>query len=129
MSVTRFADMEKRINPGRRGALTEEELWDVTESVQSSYFLGSEYGATIDECMTDFYDVAEPEWIAFQTRDFTCYVNCSGVSEIDGEEVEVALQFMMSDDLRSFALVAMTVDDIPQTDEFIEEFQTAFSKQ
>ncbi len=128
MDITLFEDIENRISPNKRGALTDEELWDVIESVQESSFIGSERSGTIEECMTDFYDGMAPEWMAFQTRDYTCYVNCTGVSEIDGEEMEVALQFMMSEDLRSFALVAMTVDDVPQTDGFIEEFQAAFSK-
>ncbi len=128
MAATLFADINDRINQNKKGALTDEELWDVIDSVRDSYFLGNEYGETIDECMTDFYDDMTPEWIAFQTKDRTCYVNCTGMSFIDGEDVEVSLQFMMSDDLRSFALVAMTVDEVPQTDEFIEEFQAAFSK-
>lgn len=128
MSVSLFADIEKRISPNKRGALTDEELWDVMKSVQDSYFLGNEYGRTIDECMTEFYDGNAPDWIAFQTKDRTCYVNCCGVSEIDGDEVEVALQFMMDEDLRSFSLVAMTVDDEPQSDETMEEFQAAFSR-
>ncbi len=129
MGTTLFADINDRISPNKKDALTEEELWDVIDSVRDSYFLGNEYGETIDECMTDFFDQMTPEWIAFQSKDGTCYVNCSGISDIDGEDVEIALQFMMSDDLRSFALVAMTVNEEPQTDEFIEEFQAAFSNE
>lgn len=128
MGVTLFADIENRISSDKRGALTDEELWDVIDSVRDSYFLGSEDGDTIDDCMTEFFDQMTPDWIAFQAKDGTCYVNCMGVSDIDNEDVEVALQFMMSDDLRSFSLVAMTVDGVPQTDEFIDEFQAAFSR-
>ena len=128
MGITLFADINDRINPNKRGALTDEELWDVIDSVRDSYFLGNEDGETIEECMIDFFDGAAPEWIAFQAKDGTCYVNCTGISDIDNEDTEISLQFMMSDDLRAFSLVAMTVDDEPQTDAFIEEFQSAFSK-
>lgn len=128
MGATKFADINDRIKPNKKGALTDEELWDVIDSVRDSYFLGNEDGDTIDDCMTDFFDQMTPEWIAFQAKDGTCYVNCTGISDIDDEETEIALQFMMSDDLRSFSLVAMTVDNVPQTDEFIDEFQAAFSK-
>lgn len=125
---TPFADLNNRINPHSPRALTDEELWDVIDSVRDSYFLGSEDGDTIEDCLTDFFDGMTPEWLAFQSPDGTCYVNAAGISGIDDDDTEIALQFEMSDDLRSFSLVAMTVGGVPQTDDFMDEFQAAFAQ-
>ena len=128
MQPTLFADMNDRIDPSSRKALNDEALWDVIDSVRDSFFLGCEDGDTIDDCLTDFFDGMTPEWLAFQSPDGTCYVNVSGISDIDEDDTEIALQFEMSDDLRSFSLVAMTVGGVPQTDKFMEQFQNAFAK-
>lgn len=127
MAITQFIGLEERMESGRRGALDEDALWDVIDSVRDSFFLGCEEGDTIEECMTDFFDGMQPEWLAFQTDDGTCYVNCTGISDIDGEDTEIALQFQMDDDLCSFSLYAMTVAGVAQSDEFMDEFQAAFS--
>lgn len=126
--VTLFVDFNDRLDPDSPIALDEDELWDVIDSVRDSFFLGNEHGATIDECMTDFFDGMTPEWLAFQDPDGVCYVNCSGISNIDGYDTEIALQFCMSEDLESFSLVAMVVGGIEQTDRFMDDFQAAFSE-
>lgn len=126
MDATPFVDKHNTIDPADPAALTRDELLDVVDSVRDSNFLGCDGGSTIEDCMIDFCDGMTPEWCAFQDPDGTCYVNCAGIADLDGEDIEIALQFEMSSDLKSFSLYAMTIEGEPQTDKFMDEFQLAF---
>ena len=50
------------------------------------------------------------------------YINCKCSATVGGRDVEIALQFGIGDDRRSFALLAIMLDNRAQTDDYIDEF-------
>lgn len=121
MDITEFVDSALRISPDSEYAVSEDILMDITDCIQNSSFLNDE-GATIEARLTTLCDGRHPSWEAFQSKRGPIYVNCSCTASSGGHDVEIALQFGISDDMRNFALISMMLDGRPQSDEYINEF-------
>lgn len=124
---TRFFSPDERLPFDDDNAFSEEELRFFIDFIRDSAFIDDESGHSINERLTDLFCGDEPEWIAFQSPDATCYVNASGVIRSDDGEVRVSLQFELSDALDEFMLTAMLIDGLEQNEMFITEFESRFS--
>ncbi len=121
MDITEFVDSSVRMPAGNENAVSEDALLDIIDCLQSSCFYGDEK-ATIEERLTTLCDGRHPYWEAFQSRKGPIYVNCKCSATVGGRDVEIALQFGIGDDRRSFALIAIMLDNRAQTDDYIDEF-------
>ena len=121
MDMTEFVDSSLRMPAGSEYAVSEDVLMDITDCLQNSKFYGDE-GATIEARLTALCDGRHPSWEAFQSRKGPIYVNCKCTATVASRDVEIALQFGIGDDRRTFALIAIMLDNRPQTDEYIDEF-------
>lgn len=127
MDITEFVDSSVRMPVTSDYAVSEDLLLDITDCLQNSTFLGDK-GATIEERLTALCDGRHPYWEAFQSRKGPIYVNCKCAATVGGRDVEIALQFGIGDDRRSFALIAIMLDNRPQTDDYIDEFLAMIRK-
>ena len=121
MDITEFVDSSVRLSPASEHAVTEDVLLDIVDCLQNSCFLGDE-GATIEERLTTLCDGRHPYWEVFQSRKGPIYINCKCSATVGGRDVEIALQFGVGDDRRSYALLAIMLDNRAQTDDYIDEF-------
>ena len=121
MDITEFVDSSVRMPVSDENAVSEDALLDIIDCLQNSTFYGDEK-ATIEERLTTLCDGRHPYWEAFQSRKGPIYVNCRCSATVGGRDVEIALQFGIGDDRRSFALLAIMLDNRAQTDDYIDEF-------
>lgn len=121
MDITEFVDSSLRMPAGSEHAVSEDVLMDITDCLQNSVFYGDK-GATIEARLTALCDGRHPYWEAFQSRKGPIYVNCKCSATVESRDVDIALQFGIGDDRQSFALIAVMLDNRPQTDEYIDEF-------
>lgn len=121
MDIIEFVDASLRISPASEHAVREDELLDIVDCLQNSCFLGDS-GATIEERLTTLCDGRHPYWEAFQSRKGPIYVNCRCSAAVGGRDIEIALQFGIGDDKRSFALLAIMLNNRAQPSEYIDEF-------
>lgn len=127
MDTTEFVDSSARMPAGNEHAIGDDVLMDITDRLQNSYFYGDS-DATIEARLTRLCDGRHPYWEAFQSRKGPIYVNCHCSTISDGRDVEIALQFGVSDDMQTFALLAIMLDNRSQTDDYIDEFLAMISK-
>ena len=121
---TKFWRYEDRIDPDSDDAFTPSEMDMIVGMVRESSFRDDESGHSIEERMVDFFEDCDPSWVGFQSQDGTCYVNCFGVLRNDDETVaRLELQFELADDLESFTLSGMLVDDREQDETVIMDFE------
>ncbi len=125
--MARFWRHNERLSPYDDNAFTEEELESIADTVRESSFLDDESGRTIDERMTEFFGGCEPNWICFQAPDAVCYVNCYGVLRRGRQAIKVELQFELSDDLEDFALTGLSINNRPQPELAVAEFEESFA--
>ncbi|MDD6396165.1 MAG: hypothetical protein ACI4IJ_09205 [Acutalibacteraceae bacterium] len=127
MDTTEFVDSSARMPAGNEHAVGDDVLMDITDCLQNSYFYGDS-GATIEARLTRLCDGRHPYWEAFQSRKGPIYVNCHCSTVSDGRDVEIALQFGVGDDMQTFALLAIMLDNRTQTDDYIDEFLAMIRK-
>lgn len=127
MDTTEFVDSSARMPAGNEHAVGDDVLMDITDCLQNSCFYGDS-GATIEARLTRLCDGRHPYWEAFQSRKGPIYVNCHCSTVSDGRDVEIALQFGVGDDMQSFALLAIMLDNCTQTDDYIDEFLAMIRK-
>lgn len=127
MDITEFVDSSVRMPITDEHAISDDVLMDITDCVQNSCFYGDK-GATIEERLTTLCDGRHPYWESFQSRKGPVYVNCHCGAMVDGKDVEIALQFGIGDDMNTFALLAIMLDNRPQTDDYIDEFLAMIRK-
>ena len=127
MDTTEFVDSSARMPAGNEYAVGDDVLMDITDCLQNSYFYGDS-GATIEARLTRLCDGRHPYWEAFQSRKGPIYVNCHCSTVSDGRDVEIALQFGVGDDMQTFALLAIMLDNRTQTDDYIDEFLAMIRK-
>ena len=127
MDITEFVDSSVRMPVTGDYAVSEDTLMDMTDCLQNSCFYGDK-GATIEERLTALCDGRHPYWEAFQSRKGPIYINCKCSATVGGRDVEIALQFGIGDDRQSFALLAIMLDNRPQTDDYIDEFLAMIRK-
>lgn len=127
MDTTEFVDSSARMPAGNEHAVGDDVLMDITDCLQNSCFYGDS-GATIEARLTRLCDGRHPYWEAFQSRKGPIYVNCHCSTVSDGRDVEIALQFGVGDDMQSFALLAIMLDNRTQTDDYIDEFLAMIRK-
>lgn len=127
MDITEFVDSSLRISPASEYAVREDELMDLIDCLQNSRFLGDS-GATIEERLTTLCDGRHPYWEAFQSRKGPIYVNAKCFATVGGKDVEIALQFGIGDDKKSFALLAIMLNNRAQPDDYIDEFLSMIRK-
>ena len=123
----RFWRHNERLSPYDDNAFTEEELESIADLVRESSFIDDNSGRSIDERMTEFFGGFEPGWIAFQAPDAVCYVNCYGVLRRGRQAIKVELQFELSDDLEDFALTGLCINNRPQPEMAVAEFEESFA--
>jgi len=117
----------ERLSPFDDNAFTEEELEAIADTVRESSFIDDHSGRSIDERMTEFFGGFEPGWICFQAPDAVCYVNCYGVLRRGRQAIKVELQFELSDDLDDFALTGLCINNRPQPEMAVAEFEESFA--
>ena len=127
MDMTEFVDSSLRMPLTDEHFVGEDVLMDITDCIQNSSFYGDK-GATIEERLTSLCDGRRPYWETFQSRKGPIYVNCHCSAMVEGRDVDIALQFGIGDDMQSFALLAIMLDNRPQTDDYIDEFLEMISK-
>lgn len=121
---TKFWRYEDRLSPDSDNAFTPSEMDMIVGMIRESSFRDDESGLSIEERMTEFFEDCEPSWVGFQSQDETCYVNCFGIlRNDDGTVARLELQFELADDLESFALSGMLIDDREQTEDVIMDFE------
>lgn len=125
--MARFWKHNERLSPYDDNAFTEEELDSICDTVRESSFIDDESGRSIDERMTEFFGGFEPGWICFQAPDAVCYVNCYGVLHRGRQAIRVELQFELSDDLEDFALTGLCINNRPQPEAAVAEFEASFA--
>lgn len=125
--MARFWRHNERLSPYDDNAFTEEELESIAETVRESSFIDDKSGRTIDERMTEFFGGFEPGWICFQAPDAVCYVNCYGILRRGRQAIKVELQFELSDDLEDFALTGLCINNRPQPELAVAEFEESFA--
>ena len=125
--MARFWKHNERLSPYDDNAFTEEELDSICDTVRESSFIDDESGRSIDERMTEFFGGFEPGWICFQAPDAVCYVNCYGVLRRGRQAIRVELQFELSDDLEDFALTGLCINNRPQPEAAVAEFEASFA--
>lgn len=123
----RFWRHNERLSPYDDNAFTEEELESIADIVRESSFIDDHSGRSIDERMTEFFGGFEPNWIGFQAPDAVCYVNCYGVLRRGRQAIKVELQFELSDDLEDFALTGLCINNRPQPEMAVAEFEESFA--
>ncbi len=121
MDTTDFVDSSLRIPADSEYAVSEDVLMDLTDCIQNSCFLGDS-GATIESRLTTLCDGRHPYWEAFQSKRGPIYVNCHCGALVDGCDVEIDLQFGVSDDMKSYALLSIMLNGRTQPDEYMDEF-------
>lgn len=124
---TEFHFPTDRISPDSEDAFTEEELLEFVDLIRDSSFIDDFSGQSIEERLTTVFGGNPPEWSAFQSKDAICYVNCVGTMIEEGEQLEVILQFELSEDLQSFLFSGMLIDGIEQPEGLILQFEEQFS--
>lgn len=124
---TRFWFPTDSISPDSEDAFTAEEMREIIDLVRESSFLDDLSGLSVEERLTTVFGGEPPQWSGFQIEDGTCYVNCIGVMTVEDEELEVILQFELSDDLESFVFSGMLIDGIEQPEGLILQFEEQFS--
>lgn len=124
---TQFRFPTDSISPESEDAFTEEELREIIDLVRDSSFIDDLSGQSIEERLTTVFEGEPPEWSAFQTKDATCYVNCVGTMTEKGEQLEIILQFELSDNLESFLFSGMLIDGVEQPEGLILQFEEQFS--
>ena len=122
----RFWYSNECIDPNDEDAFLPEELDELIELMRESSFLGDESGLTIEQRMTEVFRGEAPQWIAFQTPDAACYVNCFGVLHDGDREIPIELQFELSEDLDTFVFSGLLIDDVPQPEEIVIDFESQF---
>ena len=127
MNITEFVDSSVRMPASNENAVSEDALLDIIDCLKNSCFYGDE-GATIEERLTTLCDGRHPYWEAFQSRRGPVYVNGRCSATVGGRDVEIALQFGIGDDHRSYALIAVMLDNRAQTDDYIDEFLAMIRK-
>ena len=127
MNITEFVDSSVSIAASNENAVSEDALLDIIDCLKNSCFYGDE-GATIEERLTTLCDGRHPYWEAFQSRRGPVYVNCRCSATVGGRDVEIALQFGVGDDHRSYALIAVMLDNRAQSDDYIDEFLAMIRK-
>ena len=125
--MARFWRHNERLSPYDDNAFTEEELESIADTVRESSFIDDHSGRSIDERMTEFFGGFEPNWICFQAPDAVCYVNCYGVLRRGRQAIKVELQFELSDDLEDFALTGLSINNRPQPEMAVAEFEESFA--
>jgi len=125
--MARFWKHNERLSPYDDNAFTEEELESICDTVRESSFIDDESGRSIDERMTEFFGGFEPGWICFQAPDAVCYVNCYGVLRRGRKAIRVELQFELSDDLEDFALTGLCINNQPQPEAAVADFEASFA--
>ncbi len=125
--MARFWKHNERLSPYDDNAFTEEELDSICDTVRESSFIDDESGRSIDERMTEFFGGFEPGWICFQAPDAVCYVNCYGILHRGRQAIRVELQFELSDDLEDFALTGLCINNRPQPEAAVAEFEASFA--
>lgn len=125
--MARFWKHNERLSPYDDNAFTEEELDSICDTVRESSFIDDESGRSIDERMTEFFGGFEPGWICFQAPDAVCYVNCYGILRRGRQAIRVELQFELSDDLEDFALTGLCINNRPQPEAAVAEFEASFA--
>lgn len=125
--MARFWRHDERLSPYDDDAFTEEELDSICQTVRESSFIDDGSGRSIDERMTEFFGGSQPGWIGFQAPDAACYVNCYGVLRRGRQAIRVELQFELSDDLESFALTGLSVNNRPQPEQAVADFEASFA--
>lgn len=125
--MARFWKHNERLSPYDDNAFTEEELESIADTVRESSFIDDNSGRSIDERMTEFFGGFEPGWICFQAPDSVCYVNCYGILHRGRQAIRVELQFELSDDLEDFALTGLCINNRPQPEAAIAEFEASFA--
>jgi|GEM_PF-1726545 len=125
--MARFWRHNERLSPYDDNAFTEEELEAIGETVKESSFIDDHSGRSIEERMTEFFGGYEPNWICFQAPDAVCYVNCYGVLRRGRQAIKVELQFELSDDLEDFALTGLSINNRPQPELAVAEFEESFA--
>lgn len=125
--MARFWKHNERLSPYDDNAFTEEELESICDTVRESSFIDDESGRSIDERMTEFFGGFEPGWICFQAPDAVCYVNCYGILHRGRQAIRVELQFELSDDLEDFALTGLCINNRPQPEAAVAEFEASFA--
>ncbi len=123
----RFWKHNERLSPYDDNAFTEEELDSICDTVRESSFIDDESGRSIDERMTEFFGGFEPGWICFQAPDAVCYVNCYGILRRGRQAIRVELQFELSDDLEDFCLTGLCINNRPQPEAAVAEFEASFA--
>ncbi|MBE6753778.1 MAG: hypothetical protein E7559_05455 [Ruminococcaceae bacterium] len=124
---TRFWYSNECIDPNDDDAFLQEELDNIVDLLRESSFLGDESGLSIEERMTEVFRGELPQWIAFQTPDAVCYVNCFGVLRDGNREIPIELQFEIAEDMESFIFSGLLIDDVPQPEEIVIDFESQFS--
>ncbi|MBE6759107.1 MAG: hypothetical protein E7554_03350 [Ruminococcaceae bacterium] len=125
--MARFWRHNERLSPYDDNAFTEEELESIADTVRESSFIDDHSGRSIDQRMTEFFGGFEPNWICFQAPDAVCYVNCYGVLRRGRQAIKVELQFELSDDLEDFALTGLSINNRPQPEMAVAEFEESFA--
>ena len=125
--MARFWRHNERLSPYDDNAFTDEELESIADTVRESSFIDDHSGRSIDERMTEFFGGFEPNWICFQAPDAVCYVNCYGVLRRGRQAIKVELQFELSDDLEDFALTGLSINNRPQPEMAVAEFEESFA--
>ena len=124
---TRFWFPNDSISPDSEDAFTADEMNEIIDLVRESSFLDDLSGLSVEERLTTVFGGSAPEWSGFQIQDGTCYVNCIGTMSVQDEELEVILQFELSDDLESFVFSGMLIDGIEQPEGLLLQFEEQFS--
>ena len=124
---TRFWFPTDCISPDSEDAFTPDEINEIINLVRDSSFLDDFSGLSIEERLATVFGGRAPEWSGFQIGDGTCYVNCIGTMSVQEEELEVILQFELSDDLESFVFSGMLIDGVEQPEGLILQFEEQFS--
>ena len=123
----RFWYSNECIDPADENAFTPEELDRLIELMRESCFLGDESGLSIEERMTEVFRGDAPQWIAFQTPDAACYVDCYGTLYDDDRAIPIELQFELSEDLDSFVFSGLLINGVAQPEEIVIDFEQQFA--